>query len=336
MTLVGYFGDDLISPKREDVYLKKDEKLENFYEIQEKLGEGKFGTVCKATEKSTGAVYAAKYIKITPASRKEVTEEINMMNKIHHKRLVYLYDAYETPNNLIMIMELVSGGELFQKIVDEDNLNEPNCARYLIQVLQGIRHMHRKNIVHLDLKPENVMCVPRPGEMDDIKLIDFGMSRVLDPDKELKVACGTPEFVAPEVISFDPIRLASDMWSVGVITYILLSGLSPFMGDDDNETISNVCAGEWDFDTEDNFFEDVSQMAKNFISELLKMDPSDRNTVDQCLSHDWTQKAPGLQAKKLKTDNMKKFLARRRWAKTGNALRAITKLGSLSLKKGMK
>ncbi|XP_046851935.1 myosin light chain kinase, smooth muscle-like [Xenia sp. Carnegie-2017] len=312
-----------------NVHLKTNEKLETFYETHEKLGEGKFGYVYKVTEKSTGNTYAAKFIKLTPKSKKEVTEEINLMNKIHHERLVFLYDAYQTSKELIMVMELISGGELFQKIVDEDNLNEADAARYLIQILQGVHYMHCKNIVHLDLKPENVMCVPRPGNKDDIKLIDFGMSKVLEDGKELKVACGTPEFVAPEVISFEPIHLASDMWSVGVISYVLLSGLSPFMGEDDNETINNVCTGMWDFETDDDFFDDVSQLAKDFIGELLKKNPRERNTAERCLTHEWILKAPEFEAKKLKTDHMKKFIARRRWAKTGNALRALTKLGSL-------
>jgi len=118
-----------------------------------------------------------------------------------------------------------------------------------------------------------------------IKLIDFGLARRYKKGDSLKVLFGTPEFMAPEVINYDQVTTATDMWSIGVITYVLLSGLSPFAGDNDSETLTNVTSGEWDFD--DPVFEDISDEAKDFITELLVMKARDRATVKDCLDHPW-------------------------------------------------
>ncbi|EDO42837.1 predicted protein [Nematostella vectensis] len=230
---------------------------------------GKFGVVKRVTDKKTGTVYAAKYIKTSGAlsgsSRDDVMREIDIMSRMHHKRLVGLLDAYDANRNIVMIMEFISGGELFERVVDEDCLTEKEAAYYMHQLLQGIEHVHKKNVLHLDLKPENIVCVSKDSW--DIKLIDFGLAQEYKEGFKMTALKGTPEFMAPEAANFEPISKATDMWSVGVIAYILLSGLSPFMGDDNNETLSNVNMCEWDFD--DESFDVISDQAKDFISSLL-------------------------------------------------------------------
>merc|ERR1712048_1216822 len=141
----------------------------------------------------------------------------------------------------------------------------------------------------------------------------------------LKVLFGTPEFMAPEVINYDQVSTATDMWSLGVITYVPLSGLSPFAGEDDGETLSNVTSGEWDFD--DPVFEDISDEAKDFIEELLKMNQTERGTVEECLQHPWFFFKKFK--KQIRTDRLKAFTARRKWKKTITAVRSTNFLTRL-------
>eukprot|EP00794_Sanderia_malayensis_P017479 gene17479-19227_t len=322
-------GDDLVLPKQPEIQIKVEKQIEDRFFIKEELGKGKFGVVKKCQDKADGQLYAAKYVKKTAQSKIDLTNEIAMMGKLHHKRLVRLIDAFETPKFMIVVMELITGGELFEKVVEEDNLTERQVVRYLRQVLFAVQHMHRYNMVHLDLKPENILCVGgEPPGYEQLKLIDFGMARILDKSKKETAACGTAEFVAPEVLRLDPISLAVDMWSLGVITYVLLSGLSPFLGDSDNETLRNVSNGEYDFDDGEDIFDQISDNAKQFIEALLELDVAKRMTIDECLQHEWLTRA---KEKKLKTDKLKKFIARRRWQRTTNALKALQRFGQMGL-----
>uniref|UniRef100_A0A8D0FQY7 Myosin light chain kinase 3 n=1 Tax=Strix occidentalis caurina TaxID=311401 RepID=A0A8D0FQY7_STROC len=233
----------------------------------EVLGGGRFGQVHKCTEISTGLNLAAKIIKVKGArEREEVKNEINVMNQLNHVNLIQLYDAFEAKNNITLIMEYLDGGELFDRITDENyNLTELDAVLFTKQICEGVQYLHQHYILHLDLKPENILCVNRTG--NQIKIIDFGLARRYKPREKLKVNFGTPEFLAPEVVNYDFVSFPTDMWSVGVITYMLLSGLSPFLGETDAETMNYVVNCSWDFDAE--AFEQLSEEAKDFISRLL-------------------------------------------------------------------
>uniref|UniRef100_A0A670YKA8 Myosin light chain kinase, smooth muscle n=1 Tax=Pseudonaja textilis TaxID=8673 RepID=A0A670YKA8_PSETE len=316
------------------VSINTEQKVSEFYHVEERLGSGKFGQVFRLVEKKSGKVWAGKFFKAYSAKDKEnIRQEISIMNCLHHPKLVQLVDAFEEKANIVMVLEIVSGGELFERIIDEDfELTERECIKYMKQISEGVQFIHKQGIVHLDLKPENIMCVNKTGTR--IKLIDFGLARRLENAGSLKVLFGTPEFVAPEVINYEPIGYATDMWSIGVICYILVSGLSPFMGDNDNETLANVTSATWDFD--DEAFDEISDDAKDFISNLLKKDMKDRLNCTQCLQHPWLQKdTKHMEAKKLSKDRMKKYMARRKWQKTGNAVRAIGRLSSMAMISGL-
>ncbi|XP_032652926.1 myosin light chain kinase, smooth muscle isoform X2 [Chelonoidis abingdonii] len=316
------------------VTINTQQKVAEFYDIEERLGSGKFGQVFKLVEKKTGKVWAGKFFKAYSAKDKEnIRQEISIMNCLHHPKLVQCVDAFEEKANIVMVLEIVSGGELFERIIDEDfELTERECIKYMRQISEGVQYIHKQGIVHLDLKPENIMCVNKTGAR--IKLIDFGLARRLESTGSLKVLFGTPEFVAPEVINYEPIGYATDMWSIGVICYILVSGLSPFMGDNDNETLANVTSATWDFD--DEAFDEISDDAKDFISNLLKKDMKSRLDCTQCLQHPWLQKdTKNMEAKKLSKDRMKKYMARRKWQKTGHAVRAIGRLSSMAMISGL-
>ncbi|XP_075631076.1 myosin light chain kinase, smooth muscle [Balearica regulorum gibbericeps] len=311
-----------------DVVINSQEKVLDVYTQLEKLGEGKFGTVYRLQEKATGKIRAGKYFRTRTAKEKQAAQaEVELMNLLHHPRLVQCLAAFQGPTELVMVMEYVAGGELFERIVDDDfEHTEPSSTQYLRQILEGLQFMHGQAVVHLDLKPENIVCVS-PGS-HWLKIIDFGLARKLAPDTPVKVLHGTPEFMAPEVVAFEPVGFFTDMWSVGVICYILLSGESPFQGDNDMETLSNITAARWDF--EEETFSEISQQAKEFISQLLQKDPRCRLSSTGALLHPWLQQPQPSSTKPLSKERIKQFLTRRKWQKTGKALLALNRLTLLS------
>uniref|UniRef100_A0A8R1I117 Protein kinase domain-containing protein n=1 Tax=Caenorhabditis japonica TaxID=281687 RepID=A0A8R1I117_CAEJA len=263
-------------------------KFDTLYQVTKLLGDGKFGKVYCVIEKATGKEFAAKFIKIRKeADRTEVEREVSILTQLRHPRIAQIYDAfYTTTNDVVLIMEIVRGGELFDRVAEESyELSELAVVMIICQLCEAIDYIHKQNILHLDVKPENIMCVSLTGNR--IKLIDFGLARHYDGTQELKYMAGTPEFAAPEVIKFEKLDYHTDMWSIGVITYILLSGYSPFLGDNLGETYCNVEKGVWEFTEE---FDTVSPEAKDFVSKLLIYDQSKRMLPHECLQHPWIAK----------------------------------------------
>ena len=159
------------------------------------------------------------------------------------------------------------------------------------------------------MKPENILC--KSKQSHQVKIIDFGLARKLEPGKDIRILFGTPEFVSPEVISYEPVSTVSDMWSVGVVCYVLLSGLSPFMGDSDVETFANISGISYDF--EDEAFDSISEEAKDFIRKLLVKFQNKRLTASDCLQHRWLAQPEKDKDswKEINTDKLKSFLLRR-------------------------
>ncbi|XP_008277350.1 myosin light chain kinase, smooth muscle-like isoform X2 [Stegastes partitus] len=306
-------------------------KVKEHYNVHEKLGVGKFGDVHRLTHKETGQAYAGKFYRARSSKEKATArKEIEIMNKLHHPKLVQCLAAYDTRSELVMVMEYIEGGELFERIVDDNfEHTEPTSARYMQQILEGMQYVHKQNIIHLDLKPENIVCVDTTGTR--IKIIDFGLASELEEGKPLMVLHGTPEFVAPEVINYEPVGLETDMWSIGVICFILLSGESPFQGNSDAETFALVTAARYEFDEES--FEDISDQAKDFISSLLKKDRRGRLSCTEALAHPWMASFTPLSrrpTKSLNKEKMRRFLAKRKWKKTGKAVLALQRMANLS------
>ncbi|XP_064345266.1 myosin light chain kinase 3 isoform X2 [Camelus dromedarius] len=187
----------------------------------EVLGGGRFGQVHRCTEKATGLSLAAKIIKVkSTKDREDVKNEISIMNQLSHVNLIQLYDAFESKNSFTLVMEYVNGGELFDRITEEKyNLTELDVVLFTKQICEGVHYLHQHYVLHLDLKPENILCVNQTGHQ--IKIIDFGLARRYKPREKLKVNFGTPEFLAPEVVNYEFVSFPTDMWSVGVITYML-------------------------------------------------------------------------------------------------------------------
>ncbi|XP_053526539.1 myosin light chain kinase family member 4 isoform X2 [Artibeus jamaicensis] len=282
--------DDCLAPPapfHHRIVTAKQTAINSFYTVSrtEILGGGRFGQVHKCEEKATGLKLAAKIIKTRSRKDKdEVKNEIIVMNQLDHVNLIQLYDAFESKNDIVLVMEYVDGGELFDRIIDDNyNLTELDAILFIKQICEGIRHMHQMYILHLDLKPENILCVNQ--DTKQIKIIDFGLARRYKPREKLKVNFGTPEFLAPEVVNYDFVSFPTDMWSVGVIAYMLLSGLSPFLGDNDAETLNNILACRWDLEEEE--FQNISEEAKEFLSKLLIKEKSWRISASEALKHPW-------------------------------------------------
>ncbi|XP_050067771.1 twitchin isoform X12 [Anopheles maculipalpis] len=255
------------------------------YEILEEIGTGAFGVVHRCRERKTGNVFAAKFIPVsTNAERELIRREIDIMNQLHHRKLIYLHDAFEDEDEMVLIYEFLSGGELFERITTEGyRMCEQEIIEYMKQICEAVKYMHEKNIIHLDIKPENVMCQTR--NTNQVKLIDFGLATKLNPNEMVKISTGTAEFAAPEIVEREPVGFYTDMWAVGVLAYVLVSGLSPFAGETDIDTLKNIKQGTWEFD--EVAFRDVSEECKDFIRRLLIKNTEKRMTAHECLMHAW-------------------------------------------------
>ncbi|XP_054244114.1 death-associated protein kinase 2 [Indicator indicator] len=311
------------SMKSPSMALFKQQKVEDAYEIGEELGSGQFAIVKKCRDKSTGVEYAAKFIKKRQSRasrrgvrREEIEREVTILQQILHANIIKLHDIYENKTDVVLILELVSGGELFDFLAQKESLSEEEATRFIKQILNGVNYLHSKKIAHFDLKPENIMLLDKNIPIPHIKLIDFGLAHKIEDGVEFKNIFGTPEFVAPEIVNYEPLGLAADMWSIGVITYILLSGASPFLGETKQETLANITAVNYEFDEE--FFSNTSDLAKDFIQKLLVKDTRKRLTIQEALSHPWItpvdkQQALVRQSSVVNMENFKRQYARRRW-----------------------
>ncbi|KAM7159316.1 death-associated protein kinase 2 isoform 13-T15 [Molossus nigricans] len=311
------------SMRSPDMETFKQQKVEDFYDIGEELGSGQFAIVKKCREKSTGLEYAAKFIKKRQSRasrrgvcREEIEREVSILRQVLHPNVITLHDVFENRTDVVLILELVSGGELFDFLAQKESLSEEEATSFIKQILDGVNYLHAKKIAHFDLKPENIMLLDKNIPVPHIKLIDFGLAHEIEDGVEFKNIFGTPEFVAPEIVNYEPLGLEADMWSIGVITYILLSGASPFLGDTKQETLANITAVSYDFDEE--FFSQTSELAKDFIRKLLVKETRKRLTIQEALRHPWITPVDNQQAlvrreSVVNLENFKKQYVRRRW-----------------------
>ncbi|CAL8378090.1 serine/threonine-protein kinase 17B [Gadus morhua] len=269
------------------------EPMEAGYEFTGELGRGKFAVVRRCVEKATGKVFAAKFLKKRRRGRDCRADVLHEMAVLElawdNPRVVNLHAAHETDHDIILVLEYAAGGEIFDHCVSDELLPEAQVTRLIRQMLEGVQHLHSSNLVHLDLKPQNILLTQQspPG---DIKIVDFGLSRRLGTAGELREILGTPEYVAPEILNYEPISTASDLWSVGVISYMLVTGESPFVGEDKQETYLNVSQVNVDYSGE--AFSRVSELAVDFVRKLLVKAPEDRPSAAECISHPWLSQPP--------------------------------------------
>lgn len=293
---------------------EKKGNIEDFYVFEKILGEGAFGKVKLSKHKATGLQRAVKIISkanMSKAEENSLRNEIEILRNLDHPHILKVYEYFSDKNNIYIVTEYCSGGELFDRIVKAGSLSEKKAAGVMNQILLAINYCHKHDIVHRDLKPENILYDTK-DENSSLKIIDFGTSAIFNSKTKLKEHVGTAYYVAPEVLK-EKYDNKCDLWSCGVILYILLSGFPPFRGDSDDEILDNVEKGTYNLDEPE--LASVSKDAKNFIKKLLTYNPEKRISAQDALQDPWLKKHNELSDEPLMNKtlmNMKTFRAGRK------------------------
>jgi len=251
------------------------------------LGSGAYAVVKKCTSRSDKkSVYAVKICNTKQLSTEEkeaLDDEISVLQSLNHAHILRLFYTYHEKNYIYLVTELIAGGELFERVVKKGNYTE-KAARDTCKILfEAIGHCHDHNVVHRDLKPENLLLMSLDND-SELKIADFGFAKLADGDS-LTTRCGTPGYIAPEIVRCRSYGSKVDMWSLGCITYGLLCGYLPFHHDDLKTLFKMILSGKYSFD--DDIWAQVSDDAKDLVSNLLVLDPSKRFSAKDALNHRW-------------------------------------------------
>jgi len=268
------------------------------YEIKTELGRGAFSIVKLGVNKKSKERVAIKIIDRNDVGtdyEKNIKMEMEILKKVNHPNIISLHEMVEDGNKLYFIMELVTGGELFDRIVEKGSYTEEDAKTLIRKIVSAIEYLHSKNIAHRDLKPENLLVKDLENDTE-VKIADFGLSKIIDENKMMQTACGTPGYVAPEVLNAEGYDKEVDMWSIGVIAYILLCGFPPFYSESVPEVFEQIMKAEYDYPEE--YWDEISREAKDFIDNLLVVDVARRLTATQALRHDWLKKTKSKGKKK--------------------------------------
>jgi len=261
--------------------------IETAYDLKQELGRGAFSIVYLAAQKASGQQFAVKVINKKDLGKdyeKNLKMEVDILKKVNHPNIIALKELFDTPDKLYLIMELVTGGELFDKIVEKGSYTEHEAAQLVRKIVSAVEYLHNLGIVHRDLKPENLLLKRADNDLE-IAIADFGLSKIVGQQMMMQTACGTPSYVAPEVLNASGYGKEVDMWSIGVITYILLCGFPPFYGDTVPEIFEQIM--EANFDYPEEYWGSVSKEAKDFINKLLVVDSDKRLSAGDALKHPW-------------------------------------------------
>uniref|UniRef100_A0A8C2BIR5 non-specific serine/threonine protein kinase n=1 Tax=Cyprinus carpio TaxID=7962 RepID=A0A8C2BIR5_CYPCA len=292
-----------------DGILWKD-NFESLYTEVMELGRGRFAVTKWCEQRGSRRSVAAKLVNKKLMRREQVVQELGVLQCLQHPHLVGLLDTYETPASYVLILEIAVQGRLLDYIVSWGNLTEEKVSLYLRDILEALHYLHTCRIAHLDLKPENVL-IEQMSTQPLVKLTDFGDAAHLSNTPYIHPLLGSPEFSAPELVLGEPAALASDLWSLGVLAYVMLSGASPFLDESVEETCLNIC--RLDFSFPEDYFRGVSQAARNFVCILLQGEPCRRPSAQACLHEEpWLQPIVASGAARLDTSRLISFIERRK------------------------
>lgn len=295
-----------------------------------KLGEGQFAVVRKGINRSTGAIVAVKCIELSRLTKEDedaLEVEVEVMRRLKHPNLVQFVDYFEDVDYNYLVMEMMTGGELFTRIVEKEKYSEAEAQRLVRTLVEAIKFCHDLGIVHRDLKPENILLA-NPADDAPLKIADFGFAKFdLGNARNLSTACGTPGYVAPEILKGDKYGKEVDVWSLGVIAYILLCGYPPFHSSNQARLFELIKAGEFEFDEAD--WKDISVDAKDLIARMLTVDPLKRMTTTQTLSHAWLVNTASDAPLPGTIGALKMFNARRKLKAGMNAVRSAVRVRML-------
>jgi calcium/calmodulin-dependent protein kinase I len=309
-------------------------RFDELYRLKGVLGTGAFSTVREGFHRNNQKLsYAVKCInrkKLTEEDEAALLDEVSILKEMEHSHIIRLYDFFEEPSTYYLVMERMRGGELFDRIVAKAYYNEKEARDTCKIVLEAVGYCHQNHVAHRDLKPENLLLL---SEHDDsaVKIADFGFAKKVYKHNCLTTQCGTPGYVAPEILEGTPYDERADMWSVGVILYILLGGYPPFIESTQRDLFRKIRKGEYEFHEE--YWGTVSTEAKDLISSLLTVDCSTRLTAHQALENGWILGDDAKLASKDLGPNLKKlanFNAKRKLRAAVSAVIAMNKLNFLS------
>ena len=281
----------------------RDRKFTKQYVLKHKIGTGKFSNVYLCTSKASGMEYAVKLIKkdhLSDDEKELLRTEIAILRLVEHPFIVRLIDVFETVENMYLVMELLRGGELYHCIVGRPRFSAEEAFVLLNQLMEGISYLHSAGIVHRDMKPENILLskpIPKGSRLDSsfqVKLADFGLSKLVAPNEILKLPCGTISYVAPEVLSQKGYGIEADNWSIGVIMYLVIRGKLPFNSEDKDEIIKEILNNKIDWKN-DPVFSRLDPGLIEILHGLLEKDKAKRMTASEVLSHPWMHKMKQLE-----------------------------------------
>lgn len=257
--------------------------LRGLYHLGRTLGRGHFAVVKLARHVSTGQLVAIKIIdktKLDVMATSHLLQEVRCMRRVQHPNVVRLYEVIDTPSSLYLVMELAEGGDLYDYILRHDGgVAETTAKRHFAQIVRAVSYCHQLHVVHRDLKPENVVFFPQQGA---VKLTDFGFSNLFQPGTMLATSCGSLAYSAPEILLGEEYDApAVDIWSLGVILFMLVCGVPPFHETNDSETLVMI------LDCRYRVPEHVSEPCRHLISRMLQKDPTGRATLEEIEAHDW-------------------------------------------------
>lgn len=313
-------------------FFKRDDCLKE-YKLGDELGRGSFAIVRRAICRKTGQEFAVKCIdkaKLQREDEEALATEVAILERVDHPNIVQLVQCFDTPSMFYMVMEVMSGGEMFERIIEKSKFSEEEAANVIRKIASALSYCHARGIVHRDLKPENLLFKD-PTDTADIKIADFGLAKLLRGTDHMVTACGTPGYVAPEVIEGRLYTDAVDCWSLGVILYILLCGFPPFYDENNAVLFAQIRAGAYDFPAP--YWDDISAEARDLIDRLLVVDPSRRYTAANVLAHPWVSGAASSTPLNV-GDQLKKYNARRQFRQGVRRAQAVLAFARLTKGKG--
>lgn len=310
---------------------KKKKKFSQCYNLGKELGSGAFSVVKLGTHEETAKNYAIKIVskkKLTDDDFNALMTEIKILNELDHPHIIKLYETFDEGQEYYIVTELVEGGELFDRIVSKAHYTEKEARDLIKLLLETMAYLHEHGVVHRDLKPENLLLCSEEDDTD-IKIADFGFAKYIKDLSERETACGTPGYVAPEILRGDKYGAEVDVWSMGVICYVLLAGYPPFYDEDQKKLFKKIKEGRFHFHEE--YWKNISKDAIDLIRQMLCVDQKKRWTAAQLLKHPWVLMNDDL----LKNDLtgsitvMRKFNARRRLKAAAGAVIMANRMNRL-------
>ncbi|XP_062968943.1 striated muscle preferentially expressed protein kinase isoform X2 [Cynocephalus volans] len=285
-------------------------RLSDFYDIHQEIGRGAFSYLRRVVERSSGLEFAAKFIPSQAKPKASARREARLLARLQHDCILYFHEAFERRRGLVIVTELCTE-ELLERMARKPTVCESEIRTYIRQVLEGICYLHQSHVLHLDVKPENLLVWDGAGGEEQVRICDFGNAQELTPGEPQYCQYGTPEFVAPEIVNQSPVSGVTDIWPVGVVAFLCLTGISPFVGENDRTTLMNI--QNYNVAFEETTFLSLSREARGFLIKVLVQDRL-RPTAEETLEHPWFKtQAKGAE---VSTDHLKLFLSRRRWQRS--------------------